>query len=109
MVARCRAGTARNEGAIMNTIGKTLVILNLVFAVVTGGLLAIDFTYRNNWREEAEHRTRVAKVAVANGEAAVAQLKTAVAEKRKLQADLDRLMLEVNSDKANYGAKAAQL
>jgi len=36
----------------MNTVGKILVICNLVFALITGGFLAVDFATRTNWRNE---------------------------------------------------------
>ena len=35
----------------MNTVGKILVILNFVFALVVGGFLAIDFATRTNWHK----------------------------------------------------------
>jgi hypothetical protein len=38
----------------MNTMGKILVIINLVFALMTGGFLAMDFATRTNWRTEYE-------------------------------------------------------
>ena len=48
----------------MNTIGKILVILNFVFALVVGGFLVIDFATRTNWRvahERAKNELTVAK------------------------------------------------
>src|SRR5437762_13781672 len=38
----------------MNAVGKTLVILNFIFAVVVGGLLVVDFATRSNWKQRAE-------------------------------------------------------
>ena len=38
----------------MNTIGKILVVLNLVFALVVGGFLVIDFATRTNWKTAYE-------------------------------------------------------
>ncbi len=35
----------------MNTIGKILVILNFLFAVIVGLLLVADFAVRNQWKE----------------------------------------------------------
>ena len=35
----------------MNVMGKILVILNLVFAVVVGGFLVVDFATRKNWHD----------------------------------------------------------
>lgn len=34
----------------MNTIGKILVILNFLFAIIVGGLLLMDFATRTQWR-----------------------------------------------------------
>lgn len=50
----------------MNTIGKTLVILNLVFAVVVGGFLVIDFGTRTNWKNSYEALKREMDVSKAN-------------------------------------------
>jgi hypothetical protein len=36
----------------MNTVGKTLVIINLVFALLVAGFLVIDFATRTNWKNE---------------------------------------------------------
>ena len=38
----------------MNAVGKTLVILNFIFAAIVGGLLVVDFATRNNWKQRAE-------------------------------------------------------
>jgi hypothetical protein len=46
----------------MNTIGKTLVILNFVFAVIVGGLLVFDVALRNQWKERYEALQREALV-----------------------------------------------
>jgi uncharacterized phage infection (PIP) family protein YhgE len=35
----------------MNIVGKTLVIINLVFALLVAGFLAIDFGTRTNWKD----------------------------------------------------------
>lgn len=42
----------------MNTVGKILVILNLVFALITGGFLVIDFATRTNWKNSYEQLKR---------------------------------------------------
>jgi hypothetical protein len=36
----------------MNTVGKILVILNFLFAVIVGAFLVIDFATRSNWQTE---------------------------------------------------------
>src|SRR5438128_367637 len=50
----------------MNTIGKILVILNLVFALVVGGFLVIDFGTRTNWRTAFENLKREMTVGETN-------------------------------------------
>jgi chromosome segregation ATPase len=42
----------------MNIVGKILVILNLLFALVVGGFLIIDVARRTNWKNEIENRDR---------------------------------------------------
>jgi hypothetical protein len=36
----------------MNTVGKILVILNFVFAIIVGAFLVLDFASRSNWQTE---------------------------------------------------------
>jgi len=50
----------------MNTIGKILVILNLVFALLVGGFLVIDFATRSNWKTAYESLKREMSVAQGN-------------------------------------------
>jgi hypothetical protein len=38
----------------MNTVGKILVILNFLFAVVVGAFLVVDFATRTSWKNEFE-------------------------------------------------------
>lgn len=55
----------------MNIVGKILVLLNLVFAVVTGGFLAVDFATRTNWKTYAEQMKRELEIANASSTASV--------------------------------------
>ncbi|MCI0641304.1 MAG: hypothetical protein L0Y72_08585 [Gemmataceae bacterium] len=50
----------------MNTIGKILVILNLVFALVVGGFLVVDFATRTNWKKAYDDLSAEMKVAGVN-------------------------------------------
>jgi hypothetical protein len=50
----------------MNTMGKILVIINLLFALVTGGFLAVDFATRSNWRQAYESLAEEMKVSRSN-------------------------------------------
>jgi hypothetical protein len=63
----------------MNTIGKILVILVFLFALVTAGLLTIVFQTRTNWKNEVEQRNRDIAILRANSAAkdeAIAALKS---------------------------------
>jgi hypothetical protein len=79
----------------MNIIGKILVILNLIFALVVGGFLIFDFATRTNWKNSFEALKR--EMDVASRQTSVsgktmqelnAQVKRAEAEKEKLKQDL---------------------
>jgi len=49
----------------MNTVGKILVILNFLFAVVVGAFLVVDFATRTNWKTENETLQKQVKIATA--------------------------------------------
>src|SRR4051812_17439051 len=55
---RLSANSASGRGMEMNTIGKILVILNFIFALVVGGFLVIDFATRTNWKGEYDKLKR---------------------------------------------------
>jgi hypothetical protein len=46
----------------MNTVGKTLVILNFLFAVIMGMILVLDVALRTNWKESYFSLKREAEV-----------------------------------------------
>jgi hypothetical protein len=50
----------------MNAMGKILVFINLLFALVTGGFLAVDFGTRTNWKKGLEDRDNELKVSREN-------------------------------------------
>jgi len=50
----------------MNIVGKILVFFNLLFALVTGGFLVIDFATRTNWKIYADALKRQLEVAHIN-------------------------------------------
>lgn len=52
----------------MNILGKILVFLNLVFALVVGGFLLIDFQTRTNWKKAYDDLKREMTVAKQNNE-----------------------------------------
>lgn len=52
----------------MNILGKILVFLNLLFALVVGGFLLIDFQTRTNWKKAYDELKREMSVAKQNNE-----------------------------------------
>lgn len=50
----------------MNVMGRILVVLNLLFALVTGGFLVVDFATRNNWKQAFEELKRETEVSRSN-------------------------------------------
>lgn len=78
----------------MNTVGKILVILNFLFALIVGGFLAIDFATRQNYRVNTDQYAQELKIArIANialtdtNTSLVSQLQGAKAEGEKLKLD----------------------
>jgi len=50
----------------MNIVGKILVVLNLVFALVVAGFLTIDYATRTNWKKAYDELKREMQVASVN-------------------------------------------
>jgi hypothetical protein len=73
----------------MNTVGKILVVINLLFALLTGGFLVIDFAARTDHRAESENRQKLAVTAVANAGAMAKTAKVQLEENKKLRAAWD--------------------
>src|SRR5260370_25972675 len=79
----CRG--ARDGDSKMNTVGKILVILNFVFAVVVGAFLVVDFATRTNWQNEYKNLKAQQEVVVIDREIHM----TENAKHRSNLADLD--------------------
>ncbi len=93
----------------MNTVGKILVLLNLLFALATGAFLAVDFATRTNWRDEAQHRKNIAEVARANAQAFQNTAAQLLKEKKQAQADLDNFMIGAQSRESSQKQGFADL
>jgi hypothetical protein len=76
----------------MNIVGKILVLLNLVFAVATGGFLAVDFATRTNWKKHAEDLKREMEVGQASS---TALNKTSV----DLNRSITKLRVEIETER----------
>lgn len=76
----------------MNIVGKTLVIINLLFALATGGFLVVDFATRTNWKKAYELLEEETKVARANYNTLVAT----AANADKKEKDMAKLLEDTN-------------
>ncbi|MCI0378500.1 MAG: hypothetical protein L0215_12900 [Gemmataceae bacterium] len=72
----------------MNTIGKILVILNLVFALVVGGFLVVDYATRTNWKDAFDKLSAEMKTAGANASVSGDTLTDLNKQVRRMEADL---------------------
>src|SRR5207302_935288 len=79
-------------GTIMTILGKILVILNLVFALVVGGLVVVMYSRSTNW-EAAYHREKdkyeAARLAADQN---ADEAKKAVDRQKTYEADQDKLV-----------------
>ena len=100
----------------MNTVGKILVILNFLFAVIVGLLLVVDVALRNKWKEAHESVIKEAKVLEASLSSNKRTVDAILADYKRLQLDMESLKVERYNDEekrkvkeAEYVAKVAEL
>lgn len=74
----------------MGVLGKILVFVNLVFSLLTAGLIIVVFTTRENWRQAYQKSQNNMLVVQAAAKADVDAADARVAEKDKLYQALDR-------------------
>jgi hypothetical protein len=96
----------------MTILGKILVIVNLVFSLIMGGLIVTVFVTRTNWRDGYEKLRKRYDVAEANARIYAEEAKeaknTAEGEVKKVRADLESTsrQLEVaQKEKADQAAE----
>jgi hypothetical protein len=82
----------------MNTVGKILVILNFVFALVVGGFLAIDFATRTNWHKAYKALEKEIQVQNASRGAVQDTAGNISAASKDLQLKLDELKQKVKDE-----------
>jgi myosin heavy subunit len=83
----------------MNTIGKILVILNLVFALLVGGFLVIDYATRTNWKKEYEKLQSEMVVAGTNTNVSSRTQQDLVTQKKRADADRDDALQKLADEK----------
>jgi len=94
----------------MTIFGKILVFLNLVFALIVGGLLMVDFLNRTNWQEGFNKQKALLDAVVADRNQALVELDTAKTDNdKKLQtAANDLAALRAQLDAAQRKAATAE-
>jgi len=94
----------------MTIFGKILVFLNLVFALIVGGLLMVDFMHRTNWQDGFTKQKALLDVVVADRNQALAELENAKTDtdKKLLAATNDQAALRAQLDNANRKAATAE-
>jgi hypothetical protein len=86
----------------MNTMGKILVFINLLFALVTGGFLAVYFATTTNWKKGLEDRDNELKVAVANNRTLHDSMKVTVEKLKKEEQRAKDLEKQLDRDKREH-------
>lgn len=92
----------------MNIVGKILVILNLLFALATGGFLVVDYATRKNWKDYAEAMKRHAEVADASAKSHSVQSKSQERDIKKINAELETEREKINEVVARFKAEVDQ-
>jgi hypothetical protein len=91
----------------MNYIGKTLVILNLVFALVVGGFLVVDFATRTNWRDQYNKLKDEMQVAKLTVDAEDRTLGNYSNENKRLKQERDTAVAQVADEQTKNVAQKA--
>ncbi len=93
----------------MNSIGKTLVILNFIFAVTVGFLLAVDIVQRNQWKESHDSLVDKSRVTADSAKLNKTMFEKLTADLRDLQIKEEQAQARSKVLKDEYDAKTADL
>jgi hypothetical protein len=74
----------------MNTVGKILVILNFLFAVIVGAFLVADVATRNQWKEKYFELLKEANMSTKSRDVTVAVTGNVVRDYKDLQIELEQ-------------------
>jgi hypothetical protein len=75
----------------MNAIGKILVILNFIFAIVVGAILVMDVAYRTKWKEAYDAVVREMQVMKASRDTTQKSIVSVATENDKVQAEISAM------------------
>lgn len=91
----------------MNTVGKILVILNFVFAVIVGALLVMDVAVRNQWKLAYHELKREADVLKLGRDTDAKAMASITSDYQKKTGEHDSLTKEIVEKEALANAKEA--
>jgi hypothetical protein len=89
----------------MTALGKTLVFFNLLFSLVTGGLIVMVFVTRTNWREGMEKAMAETRAAQAEVKAIKTQQEALKGDAENARQKLERQIEGLNKDIAERQAE----
>jgi hypothetical protein len=90
----------------MNTVGKILVILNFLFAVVVGAFLVVDFATRTNWKTAYDELRRQTEVIKSDREQYISAANEDTNEVKRLSGEVEKLKGQLSDTET--AAKAAE-
>ena len=100
----------------MNTIGKILVFLNFLFAVVVGGFLVVDFATRSDWKNAYTTLNRQVKILEADRDTAVESMNTVIGKNKDLETkfdnqkrDMDDMAAKAKADEVKFSGQLLDL
>lgn len=93
----------------MNTIGKILVILNFLFAIIVGLLLVLDIAMRNRWKEDHENVVKQAQTHIAAANSHKQTMAKVLNDYQAKVADLAALQQKLYDTEAEWKIKVNDL
>jgi len=91
----------------MTIVGKILVVLNLVFALVVGAFLTIDFATRTNWKNRYDEAVRELQVVKVNRDTTQGSYTDSTDKNKKLENNLEVERQNRKNDKLVFDAEKA--
>jgi hypothetical protein len=92
----------------MNALGKTLVILNFLFAVIVGFLLVFDIALRNKWKDAYDSVIQQTRVVGDSRESTKTALAKILEDYKDKQADVEKLTQKLADEEATRKIKEGE-
>jgi hypothetical protein len=100
---------ALEQGATMNTVGKILVVLNLLFALAAGAFIVLWKANDARHAEQNEQNVRLAQVMEKDARAYYDTARKLIDENNKLRADLDQVMINAKARQSELDAEIKRI